>query len=268
MTLAELARSLPSVSELIPTYEAIGPTEARLSAQGRDSSSVTRSELSRINTASDIGGLPQRTWSNCIRFHEEISDAADSNENARPSYRPIVEFVQPTAVWASVEPAGVTLHKPDDFEDRGDGTVPRWSATPPDAQATVTYVTGKHAGLQQTTSVFRQIRGILTERVGEPPTLRAPSGADDQISVEAPELIEAGGPFPIVAESYEGYEDMKLTVSIDEGETRAMQFDTDTGFYRAELAGILEPGVHQWVAASSPSSDYIVEPVTDLIYVT
>ncbi|HSJ82658.1 MAG TPA: hypothetical protein VLA91_02440 [Acidimicrobiia bacterium] len=139
---------------------------------------------------------------------------------------------------------------------------------PPDANATVTYMTGKHAGLQQTKGVYRQIRGILTERVGEPPMLRAPSGADDQISVEAPELIEAGRQIPIFAESYEGYEEIKLTASIDDSEPKAMEFDLDTGLYRGELAGDLEPGVHQWVVVSSSSSDYIVEPVTDLIYVT
>ncbi len=266
--LADLVRNLPSVSELLPTYEAVGPAKAQLEVQGRRPGSVARSELSAITADDQLGGLPPRAWLNCVRFHDEIQEAMRARPSDRPDYRPIVEFVQPTAVWASVEPDGLALHKPDNFEDRGDGTVPRWSATPPEDGGAVAYMTGKHAGLQQTPGVYRQLRGILTERVGQPPTLRAPTGADDQVSAEAPELIEANEPLPVVAESYEGYEDLPLIVAIDDGEPTPMVFDDHTGRYRAEVTGMDETRVHRWVVSSSQPHDAVVDPVSDLVYIT
>lgn len=267
--LADLVRSFPSVSELLPVYEAIGPTLTELGAQGRAPGAVSRGELSKITDSSVIARLPERAWRNCARFHDEIVTAIKDNGANRPDYRPIVEFVQPTAVWASIEPEDdeVKLHKPDDFEDRGDGTVPRWSASPPEDGAAAAYMTGKHAALQQTPGVYRHIRGILTERVGQPPTLRAPSAADDQLSVEASELIAVGEPLRIVAESYEEDTGLSLRAAIDDSEPCPMVFDESTGRYCAEIPAVTEPGVHRWVVASADGAHRVVEPVSDLVYV-
>lgn len=266
--LGDLARSLPSVSELLPVYETIGPTMARLGADSREPGSVLRDELSKITTPTGLGGLPNRAWLNCVRFHEEI-DGAIRTRGADPlDYRPIVEYIQPTPVWASIEPEGVRVHKPDGFEARGDGTVPRWSATPPEASGAVAYVTGKHAALQQTRGVYHQLRGVLTERVWQPPTLMAPLAVDDQLSAEAPELVEVGAPLHVVGESYEGYETLQLGVAVDGGEPMAMLFDSAQGRYRADLPGIGEPGVHRWVVAATNDQSVAVESVSDLVYVT
>jgi hypothetical protein len=266
--LSDLARSLPSISELLPTYEVMGPSVADLVAGDRQPTAVQRQELSKITTPAAANGLPEPAWSNCVRFHDEIRSAIEAREGKHVEYRPIVEYIQPTAVWASIESGRVSLHKCADFEDRGDGTVPRWSATPPESSERAAYLTGKHAALQQTRGVYHQLRGILTERAGQPPTLLSPPIVDDQVAAEAPELTEIGEPFRVVAESYEGYESLRLGVAIDDGPPTPMVFDDADGRYHATLPGIAEPGVHQWVVGSLDDRNAAVESVSDLVFAT
>ncbi|MEU8404367.1 thioesterase domain-containing protein [Nonomuraea sp. NPDC048892] len=250
--LGELARSLPSVAELLPMYACVGPSVHALAPL----------------VSEPVPGLPDICLERGLRFHRRIEEAIAANGNARPSYHAILSHRQTTETWASITDDGSTiLHAPSNFEERGDGTVPRCSATPPEwaDDSNALFVAGRHAALQQQNSVIIQAEGIVTTR-------RRPMAAMDEIAVDADLHIEPGGAWEVRAESIEGSDRLVLFVTVTDpddgrvGVSRSLRPEGDSRYSaRIPIAG---PGVFRWTVHTAPTAATPVDPVSDVLLCT
>ena len=163
--LSEVIPSLTSAYQLLPRYKAlqVGDSFYRI-AQSPES----------------LPGIDPTKAADALKFHDEIDDAADANQN-NAAYRksfvtcPIVGILQPTNQVARLEDGVISVHTtlPDWLSDRahlgdGDGTVPQVSATPVqmndiDAIAIADYIAEGHGALQNQPSVLLNLlKGIQT----------------------------------------------------------------------------------------------------------
>jgi pimeloyl-ACP methyl ester carboxylesterase len=154
--LTGLARSLPSVYQLLPLYECYDSGSGALKRL-EDSPGIPNVDPARVRAA--------------LQFHREIRDAVEQHRKL-PEYRengygihPIVGISQPTLQSARLEGPVVKLFESyQGRDDSGDGTVPRASATPDEVrqEGREAFASTRHAGLQNTESVRTQLEGILT----------------------------------------------------------------------------------------------------------
>jgi hypothetical protein len=142
LDLTSFARSLPSLYQLLPTYDCVVTTEGRTSlAQARPS------------------GLDASMLADAAAFHAALDDA--------PLYKlhKVVGIRQPTGTTASLLVDGtVEIHEDIDSQNNGgDGTVPRLAAVPFGARTTdVVEVAAQHGELQGMRSLLDLVDGILT----------------------------------------------------------------------------------------------------------
>ena len=158
--LSPMLRSCPSVYQLLPTYQCIdaGP-----------------GALSYVPEAAKAGHLPNvdaARADDAHAFHTEIADARKANaadeRYAREGYRliPLVGIEQPTNQSARSRGGVVELLRSIEGEDmRGDGTVPRLSATPREMakENREVYAAEMHGSLQNADGVLANLRGVLTK---------------------------------------------------------------------------------------------------------
>ncbi|KAB1159035.1 hypothetical protein F6X68_09925 [Micromonospora sp. AMSO12t] len=253
LRLGELVRSLPSVAELLPTYACVG-----------DSADALR-PLAEVT----VPGLPERCRERGLRFHADIEAAIVRNGTDRPSYHAILSHRQSTVTWTSVAADGtVVAHAPGDFAERGDGTVPRCSAAPPEwhDDAASVFVAGRHAALQQQREVLTQIQGILTAR------RRPPMAVADEIAVDADSHVLPGGTWTVSAQSVEQSDKLVLEVTVSDPVTceplasRPMRPAGD-GRYEARLPW-MQAGLFRWHVHSTPLAATPVDPVSDVLLCT
>jgi hypothetical protein len=155
--LTRLVQSLPSVHQLLPIYPCVGTAE---------------DNLQRLETIDRkmIGGLDVARARAAIEFHREIEHAVEANRKQRDyGYRllPVVGTYQPTFQSALLTEDGVEplqSYKGQPMLD-GDGTVPRFSATPIELSTAKieTFVACQHASLQNFDPVRVQIRSALAD---------------------------------------------------------------------------------------------------------
>ncbi|MER5379017.1 hypothetical protein ABT040_01895 [Streptomyces sp. NPDC002688] len=247
----ELVRSLPSVAELLPAYACVGPSPDAL----------------RPLTDAVIPGLPSFCQRRARQFHQEIRAAVAANGDERPTYHALMSCRQKTPTWASVAQDGaeVLLHSPEDLFQRGDGTVPRCSATPPEWEddAASVFVAGRHASLQQQRHVVLQVSGIVTARP------RRPMAVIDEIAVEADPWVAPGEEWSVRAESVEGSNGLVLTVTVtdpsnDEVVKHAPLRPQGDGTHSASLR-LDRPGAFRWTVHTVPTAATPVEPVSDAL---
>ncbi|CAL9428995.1 alpha/beta fold hydrolase [Streptomyces sp. enrichment culture] len=254
--LGDLARSLPSVAELLPVYPCVGTAPDRLTA---------------VTGPSDVPGLPAESLDRSRSFHRAIGDAVAARGSERPVYHALLSHWQATELWALVDGGSEVRGQPSTgYDDGGDGTVPRCSAVPPEFadDAGALFVAGRHAALQQQPETLVQLTGILTARP------RRPQAAADGISVTAESLVEPGEPWQVAVRSVERSDALVLTLTVtDPGRpdtepvaTVALKPRGD-GLYTARVF-VPEPGLYRWTVRTERTAMTPVEPVTDVVLCT
>ncbi len=162
LDLTPVLRSLPSVYQLLPVYpgSVVGQAAGDLITDVAGSGPFAEIDADRAKDARD--------------FHVEIAKAQAANADDS-KYRDdgydlvtIIGIEQPT--WQSVQAKGdeiELLYKLGDEDDKGDGTVPRVSASPFDdvgRDPRQIYAAQKHGALQNDASGQANLRGTLTEK--------------------------------------------------------------------------------------------------------
>jgi pimeloyl-ACP methyl ester carboxylesterase len=244
----QLAETFPSVAELLPTYPCLGPDSSRL-------------EDLRVAAAP---GLAVAVRDHGLAFHDEMAAAA-SERSRRPRYHPLLGHVQLTEVWAALEDGAVRTKKPADFAQRGDGTVPRLSAVPPELDGADGFsVEGRHAALQQTSSVFNQLHFLLTAGGTE-----VTMAGDDSLAGEAPEWVQPGVPFAIEVTTPSGRDDLVLDATLASDargqvtDAPCLPVDGRPGTFRTEVT-LTEPGFYSWTVGHQLGTTP-VEPLGDAL---
>jgi len=191
-----LALTLPSVYELLPSYRAI-----------------IQSDQLRVVTRGD---LPEDARDDLFSRARRIMAAMDHATVRAYGRTVIVGSAQPTPQFADVGATGVKiLHqwvgRDGPRDERGDGTVPRQSVTPPewpdDRHAIPLPQT--HIGLPSTSLVHRILANVLT---ATPREEQAESRA--KLAIEVPDLVPAGEPLTVGCEVAEGDAQIPLLVEL------------------------------------------------------
>ncbi|MEO6571218.1 MAG: hypothetical protein ABIO83_06685 [Ilumatobacteraceae bacterium] len=183
--LTEMARSMPSLYQLLPEYACID-TSGGL----RKTTEVTVPELGTAQIA------------DAMRFHDELRAAA-ATHSAGYDAHPILAQTQPTDTTARIVDNKVeTMRTISGRDDGGDGTVPRLSAVPygvkPDSP-TVRYVKDKHGALPANDPVLVELEGVLTAN----DVIARDIGAD--IGVVTDDLLFAGDGIEATIEVESGF---------------------------------------------------------------
>jgi pimeloyl-ACP methyl ester carboxylesterase len=246
-----LVRSLPSVRELLPTYSCVR-------AAG------TLKHLDEIDV------LPTAWVSDGLDFHRELAAAVNSRTASRTDTLDAFRGgLQPTLTSASLGGDGVlNMHESSDGtedgrDDRGDGTVPRDSATPPEwtNPALAKAVAQRHASMQLAPSVHTELNVLLTDAP------RLMSGRA-QIGLRLPSAIAAGQRFVITVEGRAGL-GLAAELRLIDGSATAMQrvpakWDDDRDHYRMQV-GPLTAGLHGVRVVRSSSRAPLVDEISDTV---
>ncbi|MEU9251745.1 hypothetical protein AB0D66_07875 [Streptomyces sp. NPDC048270] len=180
--LSAFARSLPSLHQLAPDYACVeGP--------------------GGLACARDLPGLPgvdPGLLADAARFHADLRRSA-----ARPdpvTLHAITGIRQPTLTTAEITDRGLSpLWLIDGTDERGDGTVPRLSARPTNAENTGYAVDEAHTPCEQHGSLQnnRGVRDALAGLLGHERPFHRGEDGDVPLSVLAPPLLEAGEPYEV-----------------------------------------------------------------------
>jgi pimeloyl-ACP methyl ester carboxylesterase len=254
LRLGELARSLPSVAELLPVYPCVGTAPDRLSGLGDPTT---------------IPALPAEAVERSRVFHRRIADAVEHNGEQRPYYHVLLSHRQKTGLWVLLDGSGeVRPQSSTDLEDGGDGTVPRCSAIPPEwtEDASAVFIAGRHSALQRQRETLVQLQGVLTSR----PRYR--QAALNEISVDAPSYVEQGGEWRVEARSSEGTDPLVLVAEVHDpgrdGDPPVARFPlrpVGGGLYLGSTT-LSVPGVLRWVVRTEPTAATPVDSVSDVLF--
>ncbi|MEU9593953.1 hypothetical protein AB0D84_30145 [Streptomyces sp. NPDC048193] len=187
--LALLARSFPSVAQLLPRYAAV------LREDG---------DRRRLLTRVPVPDLPTELVEEAFAFHEDIDSAWERNQAGltRPPYRVhcFAGRAHPTVHGVEVGVDG-TLRFPTRFDNdqewSGDGTVPSGSAMASwalEREDDALWNGERHSGMAGAESLRHQLGAIRHSR----PARQMLSG-DAAFGLEVPELVFAGEPFTVTA---------------------------------------------------------------------
>lgn len=255
--LTDLARTLTALYQLLPVYRCYDGGDGK---------------LVRVSEA-QIENLDAAKAKSAFEFYEAMRIAVESNL-AIPAYadnrydlRPIVGIEQPTAQSAVRDGDRVKLVRRRADEDaKGDGTVPRPSATPREFERleNAIYTPEKHASLQNDDDVLFQLTGILTAADFDPANWKA-GMPKIGLSLELEDAFEPSEPIQVRAKP-QGDPGGALLAIADDVETgaevaRRELAAGDDGWHAAEL-GPFEEGVYRVSVVGAG-----VESVTDLITV-
>ena len=261
--LTDLVRSLPSVYQLLPIYRCV------------DVGTGDRSYLTDV--ARTIPGLDADAVTAARAFHKEIEDAVVANRKLygylENGYRMhgVVGIEHPTTESAVLGSGGLTMLGAELGSNHGgDGTVPRVSASPMEAQndSTAMFAGTRHASLQNTDAVLTQLQGWL-EQV-DLTDFRA--GAPVRLSVELDDVYRVGEPVAVTVTPNEATAEIryKLQQLVDPGAKESEQLVPPvTGSVSAiDGANELEiaapgPGLYRLTLSGGTE----VEPVSDLLVV-
>ncbi|MET7485523.1 hypothetical protein [Streptomyces sp. NPDC005538] len=142
-----LARSMPSLHQLLPTWRCL------VGADG------LRSPLGRAR----VSGVDEDLAADALRLHEEL-DRADGNGYALHVFG---GYRQPTRQSARLTAYDLDgLRDLDGTDHFGDGTVPRFSCFPAQLtdDSTVRFFAQKHGALQNERALLNQVEALLTAR--------------------------------------------------------------------------------------------------------
>ncbi|MDY0743313.1 hypothetical protein SNE35_02290 [Paucibacter sp. R3-3] len=231
LSLSALARSLPSLYQLLPQYDCIVPSTGP-----------------RVGIGAAGGlGLDAAMWKDACDFHMAV------NKNEDPAYalHKVVGIRQPTATTARVlgERIEPLLEIEPGKNQGGDGTVPRLAAQPlAHHDREVHELAGQHGELQVAPALLDLVDGILTREDLVWQSARAAPGFGvameevwSQGDAPALEVVDAG--------------DRRLTVTLQDEAGQAlgpaMPLPRDDRF---DFGPLREGGYRALVAASGPGA--------------
>jgi pimeloyl-ACP methyl ester carboxylesterase len=256
--LSELARSLTSIYQLLPTYACYE------SGNGK---------LLRIDEAT-IPHIDATKAKAAAAFHDEIRQAVAAHEQDEEyrengyEIRPVVGILQPTHQSARATAGGIALLRNLEGADQGgDGTVPRVSATPAELEheANAMFASERHASLQNEEAVLVQMRGVLSGIDVDFPSFRD-AFPTIGLGLEVEDVYAVGEPVRVrVVPEEETAEPLLVKVldaETDEEVAGGALRPSDNGWYESELRP-LDEGTYRVTAYGSGR----VEPVTDLFVV-
>jgi pimeloyl-ACP methyl ester carboxylesterase len=246
LTLTDLARSLPSLHQLLPEYACID--------QSGNLRKTTEIALPELDT---------EMVSDAMEFHSQI-DTGRRATARQYDLHPIGGYEQPTSTTARLEGSKVICVPTIDGKDeRGDATVPRLSFTPPDLPPSTPgahYAADNHGGLVGNRSVFDQIEGILTA------SEVVHRGPERRLSVDVPEVLDHGEPLAVRAELVQGDLPLEAVVADERGIELGPpdRLLPDDGSLRAVLA-LPGPGVYQVTVRGAGRAGVQVSPITTVV---
>jgi pimeloyl-ACP methyl ester carboxylesterase len=252
--LNNFVRSCPSVYQLLPIYPCVGATEEN---------------LKRIEDLTELGKMDIDRAHAGIEFHREIERAVAANftdsiyQAARYTLQPIVGTYQPTFLSALLTSDGIQpleTYKGKSMLE-GDGTVPRFSATPIELsnKPGETFVASPHAGLQNSIFVRNQIESVLSDV-----DISAFKGSGaEAISLRIADVFSSNEPFQALAHCEMAIDPMQATlIDIETGRKVECEFEiaSDTeGWQRLELSPLAAGTYRIEVNAGDEA-----EPITDV----
>jgi hypothetical protein len=242
--LTELARSLPSLHQLLPEYACIESPGGL-----------------RKTTEVDLPELDRSMVADAMRFHDELRDSGAQHGSAYDAH-PVLARTQPTWTTATLRGGRIDLRRTIDGRDElGDGTVPRLSAAPYGVEQSdpiIRYVMDKHGALPANEPATVELEGVLTANDV------VARGADYDVGVTCDDMVAAGSPIDVTVETED---DLVVDVAVH-GESGTSSppvkaAATGDGTYRATLAG-LPPGRYVMAVSVRGSRDVVSNPVVAL----
>jgi pimeloyl-ACP methyl ester carboxylesterase len=245
--LTEAARSFPALWELLPTYRCVGAEDGPVD----------------LSTAAPTD-LPAAAVARGLAFHQEI--AAAVARNSAPPYQLHAFAGKRQATWQSLalDPGQRRYLREQRGQDhRGDGTVPLFSAVPPEWANTemATSLAARHGGLCSDAAVL----DLILDKI-EPLDLGDVLAPPCELGLDLPEVAGASAPLRVRVES--DREDLLLHACLRDpatGENAAaarMIPDGDGGYHVSLAAG---PGT--WLVVVEAVAERPVVRVEDLVTV-
>ncbi|NCA71232.1 MAG: hypothetical protein EOM91_14235 [Sphingobacteriia bacterium] len=192
--ITRLARSLPSLYQLLPEYACIETADGL--------AKTTETALPELTTA---------MVADAMRFHTDL----DAQQSDSYDFHPIVGFRQPTKTTAELHRGWVRAFETIEGNDEGgDGTVPRLAATParwrPDNPA-IRSAAERHGSLQSNRGVLDELEFVLGARA-EP----YKAAGMTALSVRIDDIALASQPIPVKAATADGSRFALLALVRDE----------------------------------------------------
>jgi len=206
LDLSELSRSFTSIYQLLPIYT---------------SYDAGSGSLVRVGETSGIPNVDAGKASAALAFHREIEEAVESNRKLDDyrsrGYRiyPVVGISQETAQSARLKGKEVAMLG--DYEGtnhRGDGTVPRVSATPIEYsdEGREMFAATRHASLQNADAVLTHLDGLISSLYFDLGGFRKPHLSPVQVDLEVEDLYWSSEPITLRARP--GREDVQLIAHV------------------------------------------------------
>jgi hypothetical protein len=256
---SEFVRSLTSVYQLLPTYP---------------SYDAGIGQLVRVGETKGIPNVEAQRAADAFAFHQQIRDHVDDHngesEYEEKGYKifPVVGIEQPTLQSARLVGGRVeflTTYR--DTDQRGDGTVPRVSATPYELSGDLRdmHAGTRHASLQNADAVLAHMIGAIDDLYLDLWTYRVPFTMPAKLSMDIQDAYLPDEPITLrVRSDREGLDLDVAVVEVDSGRViaRAQLRPSDDGWQKVELAP-LSGGVYR-ITVKGPVG---VEPVSDVFTV-
>lgn len=191
LDVTRLARSLPSMHQLLPRYACIETVDGL------------------VNTIeTEVPELDRGLVADAAHFHDQLDEAWSGAYD----FHPIVGFRQPTDTTARIANGRVVpIRTIEGNDEGGDATVPRLSATPatlnPD-DSSIRSTAERHGALQSNPGVLDELEFILGART-EPYRAAGPT----ELSIAIDELNMAGEPIALTATTF-GDQRLKLRATV------------------------------------------------------
>jgi pimeloyl-ACP methyl ester carboxylesterase len=259
LDLSALGRSFTSIYQLLPIYECYDGGSG---------------QLARVGETDGIPNVDAARAAAALAFHREIESAVDENRRndayTRGGYRvyPVVGIGQETSQSARLKGNGVELLKSYEGTDhKGDGTVPRVSATPIEysEEGRDMFAATQHGSLQNADAVLTHLDGLINSLYFDLGGFRRPRLSPVKLAVEVEDLYWQGEPIAVRARPER--EDVQLIATLMHTDTgRAVGTiplaDDDEGWKVAEFQ---PPPAGSYRVEVSGGAD--VEPAADALAV-
>ncbi|MEU2102341.1 hypothetical protein [Nocardia sp. NPDC019255] len=230
---AHVARTFPSVAELLPTYRCVDT--------GPNSEPVGLTDI-------EIPGLPGETVLRGRGFHDELNAAVARNNTGGGASYALHVFagkLQATDQSITVDGAGLGFHRSQrGIDQAGDGTVASFSAMPPEWERDehALFRAAKHGPLTKHRDLLGDVIAKATAR--ELGAILAPL---DELSLHLPEATTAGEPVDLVVTSESANLRLQATVldADDHPHDTHIPVRPDDSGRRYRTALTLPPGLWQ-----------------------
>jgi pimeloyl-ACP methyl ester carboxylesterase len=259
LNLSTFVRSLTSVYQLLPIYQSYDPGGG---------------QLVRIGETDGIPNVDARRAIDALAFHREIMDQVDQHRKQSDymnnGYRtfPIVGIEQPT--FQSARRAGDTIELLRTYggkDQRGDGTVPRVSASPHEMSddPREMYSATRHASLQNAHAVQTHLTGLILNLYVDLGEYRAPVPTLAKLGLDMDDIYWTDE--LVTTRVQPDREGLELIATIDRVSsgmtvTRESLKPSDDGWQRVEF-GPLSEGVYRITISGQTG----VEAVADIFAV-